>query len=166
MMRRHPFFFLTLILVLCAGMSQGCGDDNGVEPQPLTIADFAGSWNCTAFVVTSSANPQIQFDLIAAGGALSVTVQPSGNFNGSITYPDPQTFQPTTVQIAGTFTLVSQTEIRAEFNPEIPPLLENDTVAFTLSGSTLTLSDDTSEFDFDFDGQYEAATFLAVLVTS
>ncbi len=154
MIRRLRFRSLALIF-LSSGLFPGCGDDDGVEPELITIADFEGSWNCTSFIATSTADPQIQFNLVLLGGALSATVETDGSFVGSVTYPDPETLQPVTEQVSGVFSLVSQTEVRIEFDTEIPPILENDIVEFTLLGNTLTLHDDTSVFDFDFDGEYE-----------
>jgi hypothetical protein len=144
----------------------GCGDDNGIAPEPLTIADFAGTWNCTAYTAVGSDNPQLQFDLLAVGGSLTATVQSNGSFTGEVTFPDPATSEPQTIPIQGSFSLISQTLVRIEFNPEIPPILTTDTFEFTLSGNTLTLHDDASPFDFDFDGQNEVAIFDATLVRS
>ena len=46
------------------------------------LADFAGSWTCTAYTAVSSENPQLQFDLLALGGSLTATVDSDGSFTG------------------------------------------------------------------------------------
>jgi hypothetical protein len=99
-----------------------CGGDNGTAPEPLTIADFAGTWNVTAYTAVSSDNPQLQFDLLAVGGSLTTTVQSNGSFTGEVTFPDPATSELQTIPIQGAFSLVSQTDVRIEFNPEIPSI--------------------------------------------
>ena len=72
-----PLLYLSILFVAC-GLS-GCSSDdggNGTDPDPIVIADLAGTWNCTQFLAVSTVDPQIQFELIAMGGALAVTVAP------------------------------------------------------------------------------------------
>ena len=160
-----PLLFVSILFLAC-GLS-GCSSDdggNGTGLDLIVISDLAGAWNCTEYLATSTEDPQIQFELISLGGALSVTVQENGSFAGEVSFPDPDTGQLVTLPIAGSFSLASQTMLTMEFVPEIPPLLENITLEFTLTGNTMQLHSEVTTFDFDFDGQDDPATFDATLV--
>ena len=156
-----PLLFVALSVPGCGGDDD---DNGGTGPDLITIADFAGTWNATEFRATSLDDPQIQFELVAAGGSMTITVQPDGAFTGTVSFPDPDTGQIVTIPVSGTFTLVSQTEVEADFALEIPPLLEDTTVEFELVGNTLTLHEDVTTFDFDFDGDIDPASFDATFV--
>ena len=154
------------ILFLACGLV-GCSSDdgdNGTDPDPIVIADLAGAWDCTQFLAVSTDDPQVQFELIALGGSLAVTVQPDGSFVGEASIPDSDSGTPFDVPFGGTFSLVSQTVLSMQFAVEIPPFLENGTAEFTLVGNTMTLHQEVTTFDFDFDGQDDPATFDATLV--
>ena len=160
-----PLLYLSILFVAC-GLS-GCSSDdggNGTDPDPIVIADLAGTWNCTQFLAVSTVDPQIQFELIAMGGALAVTVAPDGSFVGEASFPDPDTGQLIVVPFGGTMDLISQTVLVMGFLVEIPPFLESGSSEFTLVGNTLTLHQEVSTFDFDFDGVDDPATFDAILV--
>ncbi len=158
-MKRLLLTLLTIALALPA-----CGDDDGSGPDLITMEDVAGAWAATMFRAVSLDDPSVQFELIAAGGAMSVVVQPNGSFSGSVTFPNPAVGQLVTIPIAGTFTMISQTEMNADFAVEIPPLLEDGLVEFELVGNTLSLHQDVTNFDFDNDGQFEDAVFDATMV--
>ena len=154
------------ILFLACGLV-GCSsddEDNATDPDPIVIADLAGAWDCTQFLAVSTDDPQTQFELITLGGSLTVTVQPDGSFVGEASIPDPQTGIPLVVPFGGTFALVSQTVLSMQFAVEIPPFLENGTAEFTLVGNTMTLHQEVTTFDFDFDGADDPATFDATFV--
>ncbi len=160
-----PLLYVSILFVAC-GLS-GCSSDdfdNGHEPDLIVIADLAGAWDCTQFLATSTENPQVQFELIAAGGSLAVTVDVHGAFTGLASFPDPDTGQVFEVPIAGTFSLVSQTRLTIDFALEIPPFLEDETLDFTLTGNTMTLHNEVTTFDFDFDGVDDPAEFDAIFV--
>lgn len=160
-----PLLYLSILLVACGlGGCTSDDSDNGSDPPQIEIADLAGNWNCTVFLVTNANDQTEQFELIAMGGSLFVAVEPDGSFAGEASFPDPDTGVPFVVPIGGTFSLVSQTELSVQFLVEFPPFLENDTVEFTLSGNTLTLHDEVTTFDFDFDEVEEAAILDATLV--
>jgi hypothetical protein len=158
-----PLLYLSILFVAC-GLC-GCSDDsdNGSDPPQIEIADLEGNWNCTVFLVTNANDQTEQFELIAMGGSLFAAVAPDGSFVGEASFPGDGGV-PVVVPIGGTFTLVSQTELSIQFAVEFPPFLENDTVEFTLSGNTLTLHDEVTTFDFDFDEVEEAAILDATLV--
>ena len=160
-----PLLHVSMILVAFGLVACSSDDsDNGADPPQIEIADLAGNWTCTLFLATNANNEQEQFELIAMGGSLTAAVAPDGSFVGEASIPDPDTGIPVVVPIGGTFALVSQTQLSIEFAVEIPPFLENDTVEFALSGNTLTLHDEVTTFDFDFDGVEEAAILDVTLV--
>ena len=157
-----PLLYLSALLV-AAGLSS-CSSDDPVEPDEIVIADLAGTWNCTQFLAVSTVDPQVQFELIAMGGTLVVTVAPDGSFVGNASFPDPDTGLPVAVPFAGTFDLASQTVVVAGFVVEIPPFLEDGSFDFTLTGNTMTLHQEVTTFDFDFDGVDDPAEFDATFV--
>ena len=160
-----PLLYVSILFVAC-GLS-GCSSDdfdNGHEPDLIVIADLAGAWDCTQFLATSTDDPNVQFELISMGGSLAVAVDVHGAFTGLASFPDPDTGQVFEVPIAGTFSLASQTRLTIDFAQEFPPFLEDETLDFTLTGNTMTLHDEVTTFDFDFDGQDDPASFDAILV--
>lgn len=157
-----PLLYASIVFV-ALGLSS-CSSDDPVEPDEIVIADLAGTWNCTQFLAVSTVDPQVQFELISMGGTLTVTVAPDGSFVGNASFPDPDTGLPVAVPFAGTFDLTSQTVLAAGFVVEIPPFLENGSFAFTLVGNTMTLHQEVTTFDFDFDGVDDPAEFDATFV--
>ena len=157
-----PLLYLSVFFV-AAGLSS-CSSDDPVEPDEIVIADLAGTWNCTQFLAVSTVDPQVQFELISMGGSLVVNVAPDGSFVGNASFPDPDTGMPVAVPFAGTFNLASQTVVVAGFVVEIPPFLEDGSFIFTLIGNTMTLHQEVTTFDFDFDGVDDPAEFDATFV--
>ena len=134
--------FRTLIAPLLAvTFVAGCGDST---PEEVAEA-LAGTWNATSVVFTNKANSSETFDLVAAGGSANVTFTAAGGFSGSFT------------DLGGTF-VVEGTNLIITNTGES----DLETVAFTLSGNTLTLTVD-DEFDFDDDGVDESASLIIVL---
>ncbi len=126
--------------LLAATFVAGCGHST---PEKVAEA-LAGTWNATSVVFTNKANSSETFDLVAAGGSANVTFTAAGEFSGSFT------------DLGGTF-VVEGTNLIITNTGESEP----ETVAFTLSGNTLTLTVD-DEFDFDDDGVDESATLIIV----
>lgn len=157
---------LATIVVLAGGLQATCRDDEPAGLRPITIADLAGSWNATSYRATSASDPQVVFELLTAGGSLTATVQANGDFAGEVSVPDPDSVQTLTLLLSGTFSPASQTTISFDFDLEVPPFLEDTTVEFTLSGSTLQLHEEGTTFGFDFDDVPKAAIFDATLVRS
>jgi len=155
--------YASVFLVAC-GVASCSSDDFAPEEDPIVIADLAGTWTCTQFLAVSTVDPQVQFELISMGGSLIVTVAPDGSFVGQASFPDPDTGLPIDVPFGGAFDLESQTVLLTDFAIEIPPFLEDGASEFTLIGNTLTLHQEVSTFDFDFDGVPDPATFDATLV--
>ncbi len=119
----------------------GCGDST---PEEVAKA-LAGTWNATSVVFTNKANSSETFDGLAGGGSVNITFTAAGRFSGSFT------------ELGGTF-VVQGTNLIITNTGESDP----QTVAFTLSGNTLTLTVDL-EFDFDDDGVDESASLAIVL---
>lgn len=157
-----PLLYLSVLFV-AVGLSS-CSSDDFVEPDEIVIADLAGTWTCTQFLAVSTVDPQVQFELISMGGSLVVNVAPDGSFVGNASFPDPDTGVPVAVPFAGTFDLASQTVVVAGFVVEIPPFLEDGSFDFTLIGNTMTLHQEVTTFDFDFDGVDDPAEFDATFV--
>ncbi len=130
----------------------GCSDSIGANSTPEEVSEaLTGTWNATSFVFTNQANSSETFDMIANGGSFSLTF--SGNeFSGSFTGPgENETFTGTYVAQGTNLILTDDLE------PNDP-----ETVGFTVSGSTLTITED-DMFDFDDDGFDEPATLTMVL---
>ena len=145
----RPFVAPLLAVTVVAG----CGDSNGPGTE-ATINALAGTWNATSLVFTNDANASETFDLIADGGSFSITFTAAGGFSGSSTFEgDTEPFNGT-FEVQGTNLIITET---GESGPE--------TIAFTRSGNTLTLTLD-DEFDFDDDGFDEPATLVIVLQRS
>ena len=117
----------------------GCGDST---PEEVAEA-LAGNWNATSAVFTNKANSSETFDLLAGGESVNIAFTAAGGFSGSFT------------EVGGTF-VVQGTNLIITNTGESDP----KTVAFTLSGNTLTVDD---EFDFDDDGVDESASLIIVL---
>jgi hypothetical protein len=170
LMRRgiSSFIALSVLGALVAGLLfVGCDDDdddNGVQPDPITIADFEGTWQATSFTLINKANPQVAFDLILLGGTFTFQADAAGNFTGQAVLP--AIFGGQTIPFAGTVALLSQTTVEITFTPEIEPFLTSFTGEFELSGDMIEFIDDDSSFDFDEDGEEEPARFEGTLVRS
>jgi hypothetical protein len=161
----HRALLLLSVLILCGSLSAGCGDDDGSSPEVLTLADFEGYWELTKYKVTDPSNPAVSVELVAAGAEMAWLADNAGSFTGEAFVPAALTGgQAVKFPFMGSFSLVGQDSVRMIFAPEIPPFLESQTVAISLSGNTLSMEDDSSTFDFDQDGTEEPAIFEATVV--
>ena len=143
----------------------GCGDDDGTEPELITLADFEGDWEARTYEISSNAPPDISMDLILLGGSFTFLADDAGNFTGAAEIPE-AVGGPLTLQFQGMVELVTQDSARVVFQPEIPPFITSFTAWFELSDDTMHILDENTSFDFDQDGVEEAATFEGVLVRS
>jgi hypothetical protein len=149
---------LALLAMFPAAVLVGCGD-NGSEPELLTVADFEGSWETLTYRVTSAANPLLSLEIISMGAALEWTANATGNFDGSAFIPALLAGENLNLDVQGTFSLISQDSVLINFIPEYPPFLTQTRAEFQLIGDMLSFDDNNSEFDFDNDGEMEAARF-------
>jgi hypothetical protein len=131
-----------LAAVVVAG-AVACGDSTGITPE-----DLAGTWEATEMVFTNQANTSESVDLIELGASLTVTVNASGTV--STVFDDGQGG---TDSDSGTMSVDGSTIT-----------IGSDTYEADRSGDELTLTDATSEFDFDEDGSDDAATLVIRLV--
>ncbi len=130
----------------------GCGDSIGADSTPEEVAEaLAGTWNATSFVFTNDANSSETFDLLADGGSFSVTFTTGGQFSGSSTLGGGTETLSGTYVVQGTNLIITDTGET-----------ESETIAFTLSGNTLTLTQD-DEYDFNDDDVDVSATLVIVL---
>ncbi len=154
--------------IVVGAMLTGCGADDSTGPDGLSIADFAGAWEGTQYAVVSSADSDIRFDLIEDGGSVQMTVEPSGSFSGTVGVPGARIGMPEvemiTFPISGLWRLDGEDQMHIEFLPQIPPIFTTMDPFFELDGNTLTIWDETAEFDFDGNGQTAAANFVGIMV--
>ncbi len=149
----------TLVAPLLAVTCMGAGCDStgpdsiGPDSTPDEIvAALAGTWNATKFEFTNDANSSETFDVIANDGSFTLTITTDGRFTGSFTgFDDNETFSGTYV-VQGTNLILTD-----DLEPNDP-----ETVAFTLSGDTLTIIQD-DVFDFNADGVDVSVTLTMVL---
>ena len=152
------------IAVLPFAILTGCGDDDGTQPDVLTLADFQGSWEAQSYRVTDAAVPAVTLEIISLGATFEWNVDGAGNFSGSTFIPAAIAGVDVNLNFQGNFVLVGQDSLIINFVPEVPPFLTQTRSAFELLGSTLTLIDSDTTFDFDQDGIEEAAIFEGTLI--
>jgi hypothetical protein len=155
----------SILALLPVVLFTGCSDD-GSEPDLITIADFAGSWETVTYRVTNSAIPAISLEIISLGATMEWTADESGNFTGSAFIPAVLAGQDLDLDVGGTFSLISQDSVVINFVPEIPPFLTQTRAEFELTGNLLSFIDENSTFDFDGDGTEEAAIFEGTFMRS
>lgn len=148
--RRLGFLHL---LVAAAVLLAGCGgsDSAGIaEPDP-DVAPFVGTWEAVAFEVTNLADEEQVFDVVAAG-SFTLDVQPSGFYTAILHIsggqPIPENGQLSVIGASVRLSPSGGTGVTAEFEFQGPNRVE-------LNGPT--------EFDFNFDGEPEAAAAYILL---
>lgn len=139
--------------LLLASFGLGACGGSSVEPDP-TLDAFVGEWDAIRLVIQSQANPEIAPDLIELGGAFFLDVQPSGNYQANLS-----AFGQFTVE----FGRIEVDADRITLHKENPPPPRSDVGTYRFSADTLFLTG-TTDFDFDMDGQVDAANLLADLV--
>lgn len=140
----------TLPLLLAAGAAAtACGDATGIS-----LDDLAGTWNASKFEFTPQTGGA-SFDIIANGGAFTITVQATGRYTGQIS------FLGSTDNFSGTIAIRNDSLVITDDDEP------NDPVVFaqTLSGNVLTITTRDAEFDFPPpDGTDDPATLVIVLI--
>jgi len=116
-------------------------------------AALLGSWSATRWQYTSRAHPEAVVDVVCSLGA-TVTLSLSEEAY-VLTWSSAGR---ESRSIGGAVAV--QGDRLALQAPDGP----SDAVVYRLAGETLALSSDASEWDFDGDGNDEAANFVAVLV--
>jgi hypothetical protein len=131
-----------LLGALGAAVALACGEATGI-----TIADLVGTWNATKLEFTNKANPAQRVDVVPLGAQLRIVVEPSGRAISTFSFQGLTQVDTSQIVIRGDTLLV-----------------DGRRLLFTLSGNTLTLTDNNESFDFDQNGTEEPATLLAVLL--
>lgn len=159
--RRFNFTHI-LLLTLVAFVFPACSDDDPTGPGSdtgpggVTISDLAGTWNATSFIFTPAAGGA-GVDLIGQGGSLEFEVQASGTV--TITQTEPG--GPTTSESGSIGFDTNDVDfllLQVDGDSEVVAFL------FTLVGSTMTLFEADSPFDFDDNGSEDPASLTIVLV--
>ena len=152
---------ILLCLTLVSFLASGCDQGSPVGADTFDLSSLAGVWEVTEFGFISNDDPEMVFDLVAAGGSTTISIQPQGTFTGSVFLPDALTGQgDLTIPVSGIMRLVEDDCIRVDFIPELPPLLVAMHADFEVLGDELVLSDPNRQFDFDEDGTTEPATLI------
>jgi hypothetical protein len=110
-----------------------CGSATDLNP-----ADLVGTWDATKLEFTQVASPGQKVDLVALGGAFSITFNADSSYRAILTAPEAS---PDT--ITGTW----------DGSVDVLTLRETGSTGeqqfdYTLSGSTITLSGADTSFDF------------------
>ncbi len=145
----HLIVAASVFLTSCGG-----SDPAGIaEPDP-DVAAFVGTWEAVAFEVTNLADDEQVFDVVAAG-SFTLDVQPSGFYTAILHIsggqPIPENGQLSVIGASVRLSPTGGTGVTAEFEFQGPDRVE-------LNGPT--------EFDFNFDGDPEAATAFILLERS
>ncbi|MGK7310939.1 MAG: hypothetical protein ACN0LA_01765 [Candidatus Longimicrobiales bacterium M2_2A_002] len=133
------------VLVLAVFAAAACDDDD--DATGLVVSDLSGNWNVTQFEYTDNGNTAFSVDVITdLGGTVTLNVASDGSFTGTIEVPAAQTGQ---VPMAGTFTISGGT-LNIDFTGQasMAGLVSDIAAAYTLSGNTLTLTNDDVNYDF------------------
>jgi hypothetical protein len=143
---RRSARLLSLLLLSSAVAFGGCdnltGDGNGGP-----LADLAGVWLATQYVMTNPADTLQSVDLIAEGEWVSIMIKADGGF----TYTEYESGLPPGTD-SGQVTVEGDTLwVAIAGEPELYLL------RYELSGDLLTLRTDQAEWDFDDDGTPEPA---------
>lgn len=132
-----------VVAPLVAGLALACGSDVAVE-------DLAGTWNATEFVFSNFDDPVVDFDVIDAGGDVSIIIRADNTYTITSVLLD--------LDIDGDWVLDGNV---LTFDDGTA-----DEVAFDISldGNTLTVHTEDVEFDFDEDGTDDPAQLDATFV--
>lgn len=157
--------FVALFVV--AAVAFACSDDEGNGNGPDPLAALAGNYTTTKFEYAAQSDPDnINVDLIAIGGSLTVNLAADGSFSASLTVPLAGSANFTgNISISGTVLTfaVSDTVTLGpiELLPEDPFTFDT----YALSGNTLTLSSSDVMFDFLLGAGTEVPATLLLIMT-
>ena len=139
----------TLSAVMLATVMIGCSDTNA----PTDPADLAGTWDATSFLFISDADPAVTFELITAGGTFQLVIAADGSYTGSFAMGSEVEAFSGTIAISGNNIIITDA-----LDPD-----DSGTMAFTLDGNTLTMTDLDEQHDFDDNGTEDPASSVMVL---
>jgi len=138
-------------LVACGGGSDGAG--SSPTGSSATGGGLVGTWRATRAEYASATNSSLRVEVVAQGTSLTLVLD-SGSFVLTITDPG-HTPRVTT----GSWTSSRDTMTLAPSGVSFSWVFD-----MNLSGSTLTLTGGSVEFDFNADGSYEQAKLNLTLV--
>ncbi len=139
---------LLTLLPTIAALTAGCGDSTGVE-----VNDLAGTWEATAYVFTSVADPTQMVDIIAAGGSYSLTIAVDSSFTTRFLEPG-ETMETKT----GSVTVLGSTLTIAKSGQGSPT-----DFSAVRDGNAMTLITQDEDYDFDGDQVEDEATLRVEL---
>ena len=134
--------FLAGVAVSCGGDSAGPGDTPG--------PDFmVGDWMATVLVITSTVNPEVSWDLMAAGATFTLLVQPSGRYTAILSALGQSSSESGILYVEGP---------QVVFRRSIPSV-EVSRSTWVREGADVILTGPT-EYDFNSDGMVEDGTIV------
>ncbi len=137
------------VVLFLAGVAVSCGGDAsgpGETPGP----DFmVGNWTSTVLVITSTANPEVSVDLMAAGATFTLSVQPSGRYTAILSGFGQSSSESGMLSVEGT---------QVVFRRSIPSV-EVARSTWVREGTDVILTGPT-EYDFNLDGMVEDGTIV------
>jgi hypothetical protein len=146
------------VLIAALTALSACSDSD--DPTDLsdggvTVEDFVGSWTASSHVYTNNADASETFDLIANGGETRTTILTGGRGRTWVEF--------------GTFSdeWDAQLSISGNTVTSVPAEASRETRVwtFTLVGTVITLTDESSSFDFTLmEGPGVSATEVVVFV--
>jgi hypothetical protein len=137
-------------LSVCLGVAValGCSDSTGVA-----VEDLTGTWVAIQYVFTNPANQSESIDWIAAGASLTIAIDAAGDYTATIVEPGnaPEVISGT-IAVEGDVVTISESGTGSP-TPYVA----------SRSGDTLTLDTSDEEYDFDGDSIEDPASLRIVL---
>lgn len=122
-------------------------------------AKFQGTWNAQSLVYTANADTTVTTNLVQLGAALSLTVDNNCNYTGTANIP---LITSGTADIHGNFTVDSDTTLTLNEATTVGQVI-NNTYEYSISSTTLVLTNPNTTFDFDFTGPNPAVPATVTL---
>lgn len=148
---RKSLFTLILTLLIGGMLFTNCKDKSTDSNGADDLSSLSKTWTATKYEYASKADPDTKVDLIQMGMSIQFTINDDGTYTAVVSYG-----------MAGQETetgTLSVADGMMTFDPEDD---ESYTVDYTLSGNTLTMTDENESYDFDGDEQEEPAVMTLV----
>ncbi len=154
----HQLLFSSLFIVLLFACSSS-DDENGISDTgpSFSISELQGTWTATSLIFSYSGQGPVpeptSYDVVAEGGSATLVVQSSGRFTLTV-----RPMGLDNISFSGRMYFEDGEFFAIQFDDDPP----NDPTYFgeTLTSTTFSLNGgpDTAEWDFDGDGNDEAAS--------
>lgn len=151
------FVALLLLGINCKDATDSDGDNNNNNTTTIpTPSQLAGVWTASKAEFTDKANPSQKIDIIQQGGSVSLTVETNGHYTFNVNIPGepPSTETGTIIRVNTQFITFDSANGGTH------------ALAYTYSGTALTLMNENSYFDFNNDNIDEPATLYIILQRS